>query len=134
MSRASTSQGPTTLNKGRWVRLRKAFSPRCVTWLLEVVFEGILLFGIRPVVPFPRRIHNLQHTIGNALKSLSFDSLAFNVRHLPTFRRNGQATPTVFAQKRVFAFPRWEVSHTKDKEATDCGNRASETASAIAKS
>ncbi|GBM23476.1 hypothetical protein AVEN_181588-1 [Araneus ventricosus] len=112
------------LNKDRWVRLRKAFSALCPTRLLEVVLEDIVSFGIRTVVAFPRRVHNLQHTIGNALKSPSFDSLAFDVRHLPVFHRNGRFTPTVFAQKRVFAFPRREVSHISDKEATDCGNRA----------
>ncbi|GBM27098.1 hypothetical protein AVEN_260786-1 [Araneus ventricosus] len=74
------------------------------------------LFGIRPVAPFPRRVHNLQQSI---------DSLAFDVRTFADISPKRSSHPKSLEKERLFAFPLPETRRTSDNEhkTTDCGNK-----------
>ncbi|GBM25624.1 hypothetical protein AVEN_82743-1 [Araneus ventricosus] len=50
-----------------------------VAWLLEVVLRNLLPFGICSISPFLRRVHNLQQSAGNILRSRSIVLMASDV-------------------------------------------------------
>ncbi|GBM63590.1 hypothetical protein AVEN_18039-1 [Araneus ventricosus] len=57
----------------------QATIPWSVTWLLEVTLVD-LLCGIRQVSPFPRHIHNQQHSVETVPRSLFVNTLTFDVQ------------------------------------------------------
>ncbi|GBM10531.1 hypothetical protein AVEN_109326-1 [Araneus ventricosus] len=91
------------------------------------IVADLLLGGFRPAAPLSRCIHNLQHPLGTALRSLIVDSLPLISENVPTFLRNVRATPRTLEQHRFFAVLRREKRRvsSKARRNTDHGNGTS---------